>query len=231
MKRLTVMALLGMCLVPAFALTALAEEISSPQARYSYVMGLQVGEEMKGFPGGLEIDAFTKGLKVAVEKGKPLMTPEQVTEVKKEFLTKIKAESAKKQEESSSKNLSAEKAFLAENVKKPGIKTTASGLQYEILTEGKGPFPTPDEKVTVHYRGTLLDGTEFDSSYTRKEPASFQVKEVIPGWSEALQLMNIGGKYRLFIPSALAYGKDGVGEVIGPNAMLTFEVELLKIEK
>lgn len=229
MKRLTVMVLLGMCLAPA--LGSAEEALSTPQAKYSYVMGLQVGEEMKGFPGGLEVEAFTKGMKVAMTSGKPLLTPEQVAGVKKEFLEKVRADSAKKQAEESSKNLEAEKGFLAENQKKTGVKTTASGLQYMVLTEGTGPSPTPDDKVTVHYRGTLLDGAEFDSSYTRKEPASFMVKEVIPGWSEALQLMKTSGKYRLFIPSALAYGKDGVGEVIGPNAMLTFEVELLKIEK
>ena len=119
-------------------------------------------------------------------------------------------------------------AFLAENVKKDNIVTTASGLQYEILTKGEGASPSATETVTVHYRGTDLDGKEFDSSYSRNSPATFPLNRVIAGWTEGLQLMNPGAKYRFFIPSDLAYGKRGAGGDIGPNATLIFEVELLK---
>jgi FKBP-type peptidyl-prolyl cis-trans isomerase len=120
-------------------------------------------------------------------------------------------------------------AFLQENAKKEGVKTTASGLQYEVLTEGTGKKPGPTDTVRVHYRGTLLDGTEFDSSYKRGEPISFRLNQVIPGWTEGLQLMSEGSTYRLFIPSNLAYGSRGAGGVIGPDETLIFEVELLAV--
>jgi FKBP-type peptidyl-prolyl cis-trans isomerase len=122
-------------------------------------------------------------------------------------------------------------AFLAENAKKPNIKTTASGLQYEVLTKGKGTVsPSATDKVTVHYKGTTLDGAEFDSSYSRGEPASFPLNGVIPGWTEGVQLMKEGDKFRFYIPADLAYGSEGAGRLIGPNATLIFEVELIKIQ-
>jgi len=125
-------------------------------------------------------------------------------------------------------NKAAGKAFLAENAKKENIITTASGLQYEILTKGEGPSPTATTSVTVHYRGTTLDGKEFDSSYSRNAPATFPLNRVIAGWTEGLQLMNVGAKYRFYIPSELAYGARGAGGSIGPNETLIFDVELLK---
>ncbi|MCK4842525.1 MAG: FKBP-type peptidyl-prolyl cis-trans isomerase [Methylococcales bacterium] len=125
-------------------------------------------------------------------------------------------------------NQKAGEAFLAENAKKDNIVTTESGLQYEIITQGKGDSPSATTSVTVHYRGTTLDGKEFDSSYSRNEPATFPLNRVIAGWTEGLQLMNAGAKYRFFIPSELAYGQRGAGADIGPNSTLIFEVELLK---
>jgi len=125
-------------------------------------------------------------------------------------------------------NKAAGEAFLAENTQKENIVTTASGLQYEILAEGEGPSPSATTSVTVHYKGTTLDGKEFDSSYSRNAPATFPLNRVIAGWTEGLQLMNVGAKYRFFIPSELAYGQRGAGADIGPNAALIFEVELLK---
>ncbi|MCF6253014.1 MAG: FKBP-type peptidyl-prolyl cis-trans isomerase [Methylococcaceae bacterium] len=129
---------------------------------------------------------------------------------------------------SSEENKAAGKAFLAENAKKENIITTASGLQYEILTKGEGPSPSATTSVTVHYRGTTLDGKEFDSSYSRNAPATFPLNRVIAGWTEGLQLMNVGAKYRFYIPSELAYGARGAGGSIGPNETLIFDVELLK---
>lgn len=129
---------------------------------------------------------------------------------------------------SPAENKAAGEAFLAENAKKENIITTASGLQYKILTAGEGPSPSATTNVTVHYRGTTLDGDEFDSSYKRGTPASFPLNRVIAGWTEGLQLMNVGAKYRFFIPSDLAYGKRGAGSDIGPNETLIFEVELVK---
>ena len=125
-------------------------------------------------------------------------------------------------------NKTAGEAFLAENATKENIVTTATGLQYEVLAEGEGPSPSATTSVTVHYKGTTLDGKEFDSSYSRNEPATFPLNRVIAGWTEGLQLMNAGAKYRFFIPSELAYGQRGAGADIGPNAALIFEVELLK---
>lgn len=126
-------------------------------------------------------------------------------------------------------NKAAGATFLAENGKKPSIKTTASGLQYEVLTEGKGKKPTATDNVTVHYKGTTIDGKEFDSSYGRGEPATFPLNGVIPGWTEGVQLMPEGSKYKFYIPSNLAYGEQGAGGSIGPNETLIFEVELIKI--
>ena len=125
-------------------------------------------------------------------------------------------------------NKAAGEAFLAENAKKPGVVTTASGLQYQVITEGTGASPSATDNVTVHYQGTTIDGKEFDSSYKRGEPATFPLNRVIPGWTEGLQLMKEGGKSRLFIPSNLAYGERGAGRDIGPNSTLIFDVELIK---
>ena len=129
------------------------------------------------------------------------------------------------------KNKKEGEAFLAENKKKEGVKTLPSGLQYKVITEGAGAIPKGSEKVTTHYRGTLIDGTEFDSSYSRNEPTSFGVLEVIKGWQEALQLMKTGSKWQLYVPSNLAYGETGAGKKIGPNATLIFDIELISIEK
>jgi FKBP-type peptidyl-prolyl cis-trans isomerase FklB len=136
-----------------------------------------------------------------------------------------------KQAEVAKKNKAEGEAFLAENKKKEGVKTTPSGLQYKVIKPGKGKKPKSSDTVTVNYRGTLIDGTEFDSSYKRGQPATFQVSGVIPGWTEALQLMEEGAKWQLFIPSNLAYGERGAGGVIGPNATLIFEVELISIQE
>ena len=138
-----------------------------------------------------------------------------------------KAEAAKMGEV----NAKAGENFLAENAKRPEVKTTATGLQYEIVKEGDGPTPNRGDRVTVHYTGKLIDGTVFDSSVERGEPATFGVTQVIPGWVEALQMMKTGSQWRLYIPSKLAYGPNGAGGVIGPNATLIFDVELIKIEK
>jgi FKBP-type peptidyl-prolyl cis-trans isomerase FklB len=142
-------------------------------------------------------------------------------------LSEKKAETMKKLAE---KNKEDAVTFFAENKKKEGVKTLASGLQYKIITEGKGKNPKATDTVTVHYRGTLIDGKEFDSSYRRGEPATFPVNGVIAGWTEALQLMKAGAKWQIFIPSNLAYEEKGIGNVIGPNAALIFEVELISVK-
>ena len=196
----------------------------------SYAFGLAMASNLKS--GGLEslnYDLLTKGLKDAFTGASPLMT-EQVSQnaINNIFegLAKVREEKEKKKYEPQIKE---GEAFLAQNKTKPGIKTTPSGLQYEVLTEGTGAQPKATDKVTVHYKGTLLNGLEFDSSYKRNEPASFGLNQVIPGWTEGVQLMKEGAKYRFFIPYQLAYGSRGAGGDIPPFSTLIFEVELVKV--
>ncbi|MBM3335393.1 FKBP-type peptidyl-prolyl cis-trans isomerase [Candidatus Sumerlaeota bacterium] len=189
----------------------------------SYMVGFSIGESLKELKSALVLDILVRGMKDALEGNKPPLSDQEGQEAIKEIAEKV-------EKEISERNLKAETAFLAENLKKAGITATSSGLQYQVIKEGKGAKPKANDKVTVNYRGTLLDGTEFDSSYKRGQPATFTVNRVIPGWTEALQLMHEGSNYRLFIPSRLAYGPRPPGGPIQPNSMLIFEVDLLKVE-
>jgi FKBP-type peptidyl-prolyl cis-trans isomerase FklB len=195
------------------------------------MLGQQIGNNIKESPTEIDVDIFVRGIKDSLKGSKSLLNEEETSEIRKEFSRQIQESRNQKTAALSEKNLKDGEVFLAENKKKEGIVTTDSGLQYKVLKKGDGPTPLPTDKVTVHYRGSLLDGTEFDSSYKRGQPASFQVGGVIRGWTEALQLMNVGSKYQLFIPSDLAYGQRGAGQRIGPNSMLIFDVELLSIEQ
>jgi len=199
-------------------------ELKTENEKASYALGMDIGTQLRDVQSNIDFDAFVQGIRDTLEGKKTLLTPEQAMAIKTEFFQKMQAEK-------SQKNTSEGDLFLAENKKKPGIIITPSGLQYIILTAGKGPKPVATDKVVVHYSGTLIDGTEFDSSYKRGQPATFVLNQVIPGWTEAIQLMNVGAKYRFFIPSQLAYGERGAGPRIGPNATLIFEVELINIEK
>ena len=197
--------------------------------RVSYSLGSQVGGSLKKSGVDVEFDTFLRGVRDALAGKEPLMTPAEMRTAMQEF-TRERAE--KQQEErrvQSEGNVAAEAAFLKDNAEKPGVETLPSGLQYKVLQEGTGALPKATDRVKVHYRGTLLDGTEFDSSYARDKPSEFMANQVIRGWTEALQLMQEGAKWELYIPSALAYGSRGKGATIGPNAMLVFEVELLEI--
>ena len=171
-----------------------------------------------------------QGLTDVLDDRELAMTQAEANQVMQEFAQKVQEEQAGLRAELFDKNREEGAAFLAENGEKPGVITTTSGLQYEVMVEGDGPKPGATDQVSVHYRGALLDDTEFDSSYERGMPATFGVNGVITGWTEALQLMSVGSKYRLFIPSELAYGQGGSPPDIGPNATLIFEVELLSIE-
>ena len=175
-------------------------------------------------------DVLLKGLRDGLAGAKSLLTDEQIKETMAAFQKEMMEKQAAAQKELGEKNLAAGEKFLAENKKKEGVKTTASGLQYKVLKEGSGESPKETDTVVTNYRGTLLDGTEFDSSYKRNEPATFPVNRVIKGWTEALMLMKPGAKYQLWIPAALGYGERGVGKDIGPNSTLVFEVELLSIK-
>ena len=181
---------------------------------------------------GLEIDPemVVKGVLDALAGSDPLMTPEEMQQTLTEMKQQAAAAAKQQREEQARKNLAEGKAFLAANAKKEGVVTLPSGLQYQVLSEGEGDPAAATDTVTVHYRGTLIDGSEFDSSYGRGQPATFPLDRVIPGWTEGLQLMRPGAKYRLFVPPELAYGERGGGQKIGPNSTLVFEVELLSIQ-
>lgn len=197
--------------------------------RFSYSLGLQIGKDLSQMKDKLDIKSFMRGVQDHLGGKKPLLTAEEIVKVKQAFQTSMREEIQKKNQVIAGKNREEGKAFLAANKKRKGITTTASGLQYEVINSGRGPKPEATSVVKVHYQGTLLDGTEFDSSYKRKEPVSFGLNRVISGWQEGLQLMPVGAKYRLFIPSDLAYGKRGAPPKIAADATLIFEVELLEI--
>ena len=221
---------LAAVLVASIGLAQDKPELKDQKDKASYSIGLELGTSLKKGKMDVNADTLLKGLKDGLSGAKPLLTEEQV----KETMTALQKEMMEKQaaasKEAGEKNAAAGEKFLAENKKKDGVKTTASGLQYKVLKEGTGEPPKETDTVVTNYKGTLLDGTEFDSSYKRNEPATFPVNRVIKGWTEALQLMKPGSKYQLFIPSALAYGERAVGKDIGPNSTLIFEVELLSIK-
>ena len=196
----------------------------------SYTLGMDIGQALKKVESKLEYPMVIQGLMDTVEGKKTLVTPERAAELKQELITELRLKKIAEQKELGEKNLKEGEAFLAANREKPGVVTTESGLQYEVLRPGEGPKAQENDTVTVHYRGTLLDGTVFDSSYERKEPAVFPVKEVIPGWSEAVRLMEVGGKYRIYLPAKLGYGEQSAGPLIGPQSVLVFELELLAIK-
>ena len=200
--------------------------------KLSYALGMSMGHNFKGTGiKTLNSADFAAGVASVYDGVKPEMTFDEAKRIVNEYFAKLEAEmqaEAAKQGELNRKN---GEAFLTENAKREGIKVTESGLQYEVLESGKGDSPKASDNVEVHYTGKLIDGTVFDSSVERGVPASFGVTQVIPGWVEALQLMHEGDKWRLYIPSDLAYGPNGAGGVIGPNMTLIFDVELLRIIK
>lgn len=201
------------------------------QDRASYIIGLNLGQSLKSQEVPVTTDLIVQGLRDGLGGGNPLLTPEEIQAAMQEFQQQLMTAQQSKRQAVSDKNMKDSQAYLDQNKAKPGVKITASGLQYEVVTEGSGESPKPTDKVTVHYRGTLPDGKEFDSSYARNEPATFPVNGVIPGWVEALQLMKPGAKYKLVIAPALAYAERGAGQDIGPNQVLIFDVELISIDK
>ena len=205
--------------------------LTTPKEKASYAIGMNMGENMRKNSVDIDPNILARGLKDALAGRKTLLTEDEA----KAALTALQADVRKKQEEEmqalAETNAKTGEAFLAENKAKEGVVTLPSGLQYKVLVEGTGPKPAPTDTVVCNYKGTLLDNTEFDSSYKRGQPATFPVTGVIKGWTEALQLMPVGSKWQLFIPPDLAYGPRGAGRgVIGPNATLVFEVELLSIQ-
>jgi len=206
-----------------------AAQLDTQKDKVSYSIGHNIGNNLKRKKIDVTPDALVQGIRDGISGRKSLMTEEEIQSTMKQFQTEQMAKAKKQREEATVKNEQEGEKFLAENKQKEGVVSLASGLQYKIIQEGKGKKPTADDNVVVHYKGTLLDGTVFDSSYKRGKPLTFPVNGVIPGWTEALQLMKAGSKWKLFIPAKLAYGKRGGGRVIGPNATLIFEVELIKV--
>ncbi len=213
--------------------TAAAPALTTKEQKFSYALGMsigtQVGGNLKKQSVAVDPALVSQGMKDALSGAKPLLTQEEAQAVLTEVQNEVRKEQQEKMKEAADKNKTEGEAFLVANKSKEGVVTLPDGLQYKILTAGTGPKPAATDSVVCNYRGTLINGTEFDSSYKRGQPATFGVSQVIKGWTEALQLMPTGSKWQLFIPSSLAYGERGAGADIGPDATLIFEVELVSI--
>ena len=232
-------------LAASFAIGAIAQDKDAPKAEaakpaaptvkvdknnISTMVGMDVGRGLTQIKDDIDIKVVEQALEATIKGEKTALTQEEALQVRQEFMKTLQAKRVAEQKAASDKNKKEGETFLAANKSKSGVKTTASGLQYMVEKEGTGAKPKATDTVKVNYLGTKIDGTKFDSSYDRGQPATFPLNGVIKGWSEGLQLMPVGSKYKLFVPSDLAYGENGPGQ-IGPNATLIFEVELLDIEK
>jgi FKBP-type peptidyl-prolyl cis-trans isomerase FklB len=216
--------------VPAIALAKKAKDMKTEKEKVSYILGHQIGSNFQ--KNGVEVDTtlFMQAVTEAVKGEKSQISPEESQKIMMAYQQVIQAKQAEKSKKVGEENVKEGKTYLEANEKKPGVKKLPSGLQYVVEKEGSGTSPKATDTVKVHYKGTLISGKEFDSSYTRGEPAEFEVGRVIKGWTEALQLMKPGAKWKLTIPSDLAYGAGGAGADIGPNATLLFDVELIEIK-
>jgi len=219
---------------PAKKTAAASTPLTTRKDKFSYALGMNFGAGLKNNLKRQSVEAdpdlVMKGFRDGLTGAKTRLTEQEAQAVLQEVQADIQKTNKEKAEKAAAANKSEGDAFLSSNKAKEGVVTTASGLQYKVLTQGTGPKPTSTDTVVCNYKGTLINGTEFDSSYKRGEPATFPVGGVIKGWTEALQLMQVGSKYQLFIPSDLAYGERGAGAEIGPNATLIFEVELISIQ-
>ncbi|MGC8888232.1 MAG: FKBP-type peptidyl-prolyl cis-trans isomerase [Verrucomicrobiia bacterium] len=202
--------------------------LQDQKQRISYCIGADIGSNFKRNDIDVDPKALAAGLADSIA-GKTALTDAEIKETINNFRTEMMAKFQEKQKQQAEKNLKEGEDFLAKNAKKEGVKTTKSGLQYQIIKSGKGKTPKETDTVKTHYHGTLIDGTVFDSSIERNEPAIFPVNAVIPGWTEALQMMKEGDKWKLFIPAKLAYGERGAGQKIPPNSVLIFDIELLEV--
>lgn len=208
--------------------TALATELETDAQKLGYIIGMDIGGSLKQQDADLDLDSLLEAIR-ATYNGEPLaMTPEEAATIREQFIAKRRAEAETERQSLAAANAAEGDKFLLENRVKEGVIVTDSGLQYMVVEMGDGAKPSATDSVTVNYRGTLLNGEEFDSSYARNQPVTFQLDQVIPGWTEGVQLMPVGSKFKFFIPPNLGYGPAGGGP-IGPNATLVFEVELISI--
>lgn len=210
---------------------AFAQELKTEKDKVSYMVGMQIGGSLTQIKDEIDMAVVIKAMQSALAGEEPKLSQEEAMQVQQAFAQRLQAKREAEMQAMATKNKEEGESFLAKNKSADGVQTTASGLQYKVVSTGAGPKPAATDTVKVHYVGTLLDGTEFDSSVARGQPAQFALNAVIPGWTEALQLMPVGSKYTLWIPSELAYGDRGTPGPIGPNATLKFEVELLEIVK
>jgi len=221
--------LLGVVLLVGQASAEEKKVLQTTKEKQSYSMGADIGSRFKSQSIEVEVDAFVQGMKDTLSGGKKLMTEDEIRETLTNLQKELREKHMERNKVLGEKNKKEGEAFLAENKKKEGVKTLPSGLQYRVIKEGTGKSPKAADTVVCNYRGTLIDGTEFDSSYKRGEPATFPLNQIIPGWTEALQLMKEGAKWQLFIPANLAYGEQSTG-IIGPNSVLIFEIELISVK-
>lgn len=234
MKRILATVLFGLMSIPLTlnaADSAADQPLETNKDKVSYSIGLDLGSYLTSMKGKIDFEILKQGLEDGFAGAEPKLSKEEMTAAQEEFAVVVQAEQEAKLEEMKQKNTADGKVFLEENMKKEGVVTTDSGLQYEVLKAGEGSKPKAADTVKVDYVGTLIDGTEFDSSIKRGEPVTFPVGQVIPGWTEALQQMTVGSKHRVVIPANLAYGEAGAPPVIEPNSVLVFEIELLAIEE
>lgn len=229
-KSLLSLSMAGLLLSTGAVAPVMAADASleTEEQKVSYSMGLVFGQRMLSDIGEIDTDKFIAGIRDGLEGNDPKLTQEEIQGVLQSFQQKQQQKQMEQMKAMADDNLAAAEEFLEENAEREGVKTTESGLQYEIITEGSGESPSPGDQVKVHYEGTLIDGTVFDSSRERGEPVTFGLSDVIPGWTEGLQLMKEGGRMKLFIPPELAYGPGG-NRSIGPNEALVFDVELLEV--
>ena len=225
------MVAVGLGLLLSFCTPEKKIELKDDKAKESYSVGYQFGQNLKKMETDLDANVLSAAIRDALSGKESRLSDEEMRAALTNLREKTVASMQASAKEQAQKNLAEGQKFLAENKTKDGVKTTDSGLQYKVLQAGEGPSPKAGDTVTVHYRGTLVDGTEFDNSYQRGEPATFPLTGVIPGWTEALQLMNKGSKWMVYIPPDLAYGERGAGNRIPPNSTLIFEVELISYQE
>lgn len=220
-------------LVASLVATGAAAEtaLKTDKEKLSYSLGAQIGQDIKRNEVDIDVDMFSRAMREAISGAKAAMTDEEIRNTMQTFQQTMREKAMVKMQEMGNKNKKASDEFLAANKTKEGVKTLPSGVQYQVIATGKGKKPTPTDQVVAHYTGTLIDGTEFDSSVKRGEPATFPLNGVIKGWQEVLPLMSVGSKWKIYVPPELGYGPRGAGQQIGPNQALIFDIELLDVKK
>ena len=208
-----------------------SDALKTDEQKFSYAMGLSLGKYFKELEEQFDLDMVHRGVQDGFGSAEPLLSEEEAQKIQQDFAKRQHDKQLQKAVATIRKNNKAAEEFLSANKAKPGVVTTESGLQYKVVKQGSGAKPTPEDTVRVHYKGRTIDGQEFDSSYKRNEPAEFQVKQVIPGWQEAMTIMPVGSTYEIYLPPDLAYGDQGAPPVIEPGSLIIFEVELLDVLK